>query len=219
MTTDEQTIIPTRTVAEIEAELKAARDAEAERNQVADQELRLARKREELELTDGYMGQLQIAMTAQGVECSVRIGKLAEYGNMYFATLDYPEDSDGFKASASPRLERRGDSNYQIQFGGYRERKTYPRLKDGTFKYEKIASELAAYIRRSAEQRRVRRERQQAYEVSKTLESQLGTEFPDCTAYIRATEIADKVTIKFERVLSIEQAREVLIAIQKTLSH
>jgi hypothetical protein len=69
----------TRTVAEIEAELRIAREAEAERRRQQEKELRLARRREEINLTDNYMRQLRTAITALGVECSVREGRLGEH--------------------------------------------------------------------------------------------------------------------------------------------
>jgi hypothetical protein len=219
MNTDQVT---TRSVAEIEAELKAARDAEAKRKEEQQRELALARKREELALTDGYMQKLQEAMVAQGVECSVYVGRVGEHGSTRFATLVYPEDSDAFAANAQPRIERRSGGysspdSYQIQFGGYGERKTYPRLKDGTFKYEKIASELAAHIQHKLAQRQQRQQQEQAYKASRVLEDQLEKEFPDCAGYIRATTNPDAATIKFEQALTMEQAREVLTAIQKVM--
>jgi len=210
----------TRTVAEIEAELKAAKDALEQRKQEQEAELRFARRREQLALTDGYMQQLQAAMVALGVECSVSPGKLGDYGNTYFATLDYPKDSDGFRASAQPRIERRSggygsSDSYQIQFGGYGERKTYARLKDGTFKYDKIASELISYIEHKAAQRALEEERATAYKASRILEDRLEEEFPDCTANVNATTKSDAVQIRFDMVVSIEQARELLTVIQK----
>lgn len=206
------------TVAELEAELRKAKEREQEERQQREREIAIAKHQEELMLTDGYIAELQKALAERGIESTVRAGKIGQYGSPSFATLDFPEDSPAFKASANPRVERRGvafssTGSYQIQFGGYGERKTYPRLKDGTFNYSKIADEMVALIGHSST-RRNRLERESAnYALSNKLAEQLESEFKSVRATISGTGgDAARVKVKIEDLFTPEEARQLLAA-------
>lgn len=205
------------TVQELEQSLLKAKEAERELKRKQEQEAQTAKLQEELKVTNEYMFELHKTVLAQGIECAVKGGILGGFNGIRYATLIYPDDSAGYKANAQPEIQRRSKAyssshSYQIQFGSYGEKKTYPRLKDGTFNYGKIAADLKYFIEQKSRSRAYAEERAANYQVSKQIINRLGAAHQLVTGVTLSGNEGDssKVKLRVETTCSEAEAGRIL---------
>lgn len=207
-----------KTVAELEAELKEAQRLEREQEDARKREIAKAKTLEEITLTDSYVTDLQKALQQVGIESTIKGGKVGKYGGLdYFARLTFPDGSDAANALTRLELQHRSVSyssnqSYQFQFGDYGKKKTYPRLKDGTFNYAKIAEEFKSYVEWEIARKNRREASNANYKTSQQLADALEAEFPNRwpMSVWGCTEDAAKVQLRLESNFTPDEARQVL---------
>lgn len=207
------------TVAELEAQLKTARNAEAKAEEDRKRQLAEARAREEVTLTDTYIVALQVELKARGIESKLKPGKVGQYGGAVYASLEYPKGSEAAQSDILPRLERRNkgyssEYSYQIQFGRYGRRKTYPRLKDGTFNYAKIADEMMTLVQSDAATRKHYAEATVICNASQALVNALQDEFglQESSLLSASNSAPEQVAITIKGQCGVVEARALLVA-------
>lgn len=172
----------TRTIAEIEAELAAAREEAARK----ERELR-----EEQEKAARRVRNIQ-RRRAQGARCrSLRPHVLAIQAEL--AKLEPTMQFPIFNGSRMGRLpsfrtsnyaynvefkerhdyRHRGTGEYNITVGDYGDRKTFPLRKDGTYNYAKIAEDIALRIRRERRRQQESQARTDNIAVAKQMAEQM----------------------------------------------
>lgn len=151
----ETLVTDTRTVAEIEADLKAAKQREAQTARDAQDEKRRKEREAELAFKHSVFTKIAAAINAiapAGESATVETAKETNLWQPFFLRLNANDETTNVHIGIKERthgyytMQRTGI--YSVQVGDYANTKTFPQLKDKSFSYAKIAAHFWDCVKR-----------------------------------------------------------------------